>query len=211
MGHTTRRATCSEDDVPSERADLTRLLQDWKNGDPAAAERLLAASYEQLRRIARGMLRYERRDHTLQATSLVHEAYLRLFPDAPVDLASREAFFRLFATEMRRHLIDHARRRAADKRGGQFARVDADSILDNVAAPAHPDDEQLFARLDEALAVLERERPRVAAVVRLRFFASLTNDAVASALHLSPATVKRDYALGRAWLAHAIGHSTDNS
>jgi RNA polymerase sigma factor (TIGR02999 family) len=183
--------------------DVTRLLQRWREGDPDAGARVVAATYQELRRIARGAMRGERAQHTLQATALVHEAYLRLFRDAPVALASREEFLRLMATEMRRHLIDHARRRRADKRGGGAVHEPVDEI-DLPAAAAEESPEVFLARLDAALDKLMVEHPRVADVIRLRFMGDLSIEEAARALKLSAGTVKRDYALGRAWLAREL-------
>jgi len=190
--------------MAGDSAELTRLLQQWRSGDRDAADRLMTATYDQLRRAARAFLRRERRDHTLQATALLHEAYLRLFRDQPVDLASREEFFRLVAAQMRRQLIDHSRRRGAEKRGGGLVRADFEKAVDAIAVRQNGTDEQLFVRLEEALTRLERDHPRPAEIVRLRFFGALSNEEVAAALGLSTGTVKRDFAFARAWLAQAL-------
>ena len=187
--------------------DLTRLLERWSKGDQGAVEPLLAASYQQLRRSARGMMRGERAGHTLQATDLVHEAFLRLFHGGVVDARSREAFFRLMAAQMRRHLIDHARRRGARKRGGDVIRADiADiEILAPRAVAVDPDDaEAYFARLDAALRLLAEQHPRSAHVIQERVFADRSIEETAEALGISAGTVKRDYAFGRAWLAREM-------
>lgn len=187
-----------------EDSPVTELLHKWRAGDPAAGDELLAATYEQLRRVARGFLRGERRDHTLQPTALVHEAYLRLFRDQPLALDSRAAFFRLVAAQMRRELIDHARKRDAVKRGGGRARADFESVIGAIPAAEFTEDEQLFARLDEALGRFEQEHPRAASVVRLRYFAGLSNEEVAARLEIGSATVKREFAFSRAWLAREL-------
>jgi RNA polymerase sigma factor (TIGR02999 family) len=187
-----------------QRGELTRLLRQWRDGDREAAERLLAVTYQELRRMARGLLRGERQHHTLQATALVHEAYLRLFRDEPVDLESREAFFRLVAAQMRRELIDHARRRDAVKRGGGLARADFEDVVGRIAAPEEGSREEIFDRLEAAMRRLEQEYPRVLKVVELRYFAGLSNDDAAAQLGLSAGTVKRDFAFARAWLAKAM-------
>ncbi len=184
---------------------LTQLLARWRTGDEDAANGLLAATYEQMRRVARGFLRHERGDHTLQATALVHEAYLRLFKDQPVDLESREAFFRLVAAQMRRELIDHARKRRAVKRGGGLVEADFDDVIGSVPALEGSSNEEVFQRLDEALATFEGEHPRAGQVVRLRYFGGMSNDEVAAELNLSSGTVKRDFAFARAWLGRALG------
>jgi RNA polymerase sigma factor (TIGR02999 family) len=189
---------------PDTDRDLTRLLQRWSQGDQDAVEPLLAASYHQLRRSARGMMRGERAAHTLQATELVHEAFLRLFHGGAVDATSRDAFFRLMAAQMRRHLVDHARRRGARKRGGDVVRADITDIdvLAAAAATADPENpEEYFARLDAALQLLATQHPRAAQVIQERVFADRSIDATAEALGVSAGTVKREYAFGRAWLA----------
>jgi RNA polymerase sigma factor (TIGR02999 family) len=185
-------------------AELTELLRKWRHGDQEAADRILAATYDQLRRVARGFLRRERQEHTLQPTALVHEAYLRLFRDEPIDLASRDEFFRLVAAQMRRQLIDHARRRGAERRGGHLFRADFDEAARDLAAPAGGSDEEVFAKLEQALAGLEKDHPRPSQVVRLRFFGGLSNEEVAKALGMSAGTVKRDFAFAKAWLARAL-------
>ncbi len=185
-------------------ADVTRLLQRWREGDANAADQLLAATYDELRRLARTFFRNERSDHTLQPTALVHEAYLRLFRDQPVDIETREAFFRLVAAQMRRELIDHARRHRADKRGGGAAKANIDDLAELIPAPEGTSVEELFAQLEELLARFAVEYSRAAKVVQLRFFANLSNEAVAATLGLSTGTVKRDFAFARAWLAREL-------
>lgn len=188
-----------------EPAHLTELLHKWRDGDLSAADELLSATYDQLRRVARGFLRGERRDHTLQPTALVHEAYLRLFKDHPLDLESRDAFFRLVAAQMRRELIDHARKRDAAKRGGGRPRADFDDVIGAVPAVELTEKELLFGQLDEALARFEREHPRAASVIRLRYFGGLSNEEAAAKLGVGSATVKRDFAFARAWLTRELG------
>jgi RNA polymerase sigma factor (TIGR02999 family) len=190
--------------MPPTTPELTELLARWRRGDGEAADRLLAATYEQLRRLARGFLRRERPDHTMQPTALVHEAYLRLFKDQPVDLESRDAFFRLVAAQMRRELIDHARRHHAVKRGGRLVKADFEEVIGAVPASEAASDEEIFVRLETALARFEHEHPRAGRVVRLRFFGGLSNDEVAEALDLSSGTVKRDFTFARAWLAREL-------
>jgi RNA polymerase sigma factor (TIGR02999 family) len=187
-------------------ASVTELLKQWRRGDQDAADRVVAATYQELRRLARAIMRGERANHTLQATALVHEAYLRLFKDAPVDMESRPAFVRLMAAQMRRHLIDHARRRAADKRGGGIAH----EPIDPAAPPAiskdqEEDPEEYLARLDRALDKLALEHARVAEIIRLRFVADLSIEDTARQLGMSTGTVKRDFAFGRAWLSRELG------
>ena len=188
----------------ADKAELTQLLLEWRQGKRDAPDRVLEATYDELRRVARGMMRGERSDHTLQATALVHEAYLRLFRDEPIDLESRGAFFGLMAAQMRRHLIDHARQRAAVKRGGGVAKASFDEAVHQRAAD-ESNPEAFLARLDAALDSLAVDHPRVAEVIRLRFFGDLSIDATARELNLSSGTVKRDFAFGRAWLSRELG------
>jgi RNA polymerase sigma factor (TIGR02999 family) len=191
--------------VKPEPGDVSQLLQQWRSGDPQAADQVVDAVYAELRRIARGMMRGERAGHTLQPTALIHEAFLRVCRDDPVDLASRAAFLKLMAVQMKRHLIDHARRRGAGKRGGGLIHEDVDSV----EAPAiEPDgtSEEFLARLDTALDKLAVEHPRVAETIRLRFVADLGIEEAARALGVSSGTVKRDFAFGRAWMLRELGH-----
>jgi RNA polymerase sigma factor (TIGR02999 family) len=186
------------------QGQVSQLLQQWRAGDGGAADRIVAATYQELRRIARGMMRGERSNHTLQATGLVHEAYLRLFQDEPQELASKAEFLRLMAAQMKRHLIDHARRRSAEKRGGGVIHVDVGAV-DAPAFESADDAETFLARLDTALEKLTVEHPRVADIIRLRFVADLSIEATARELGLSAGTVKRDYAFGRVWLLREMG------
>jgi RNA polymerase sigma factor (TIGR02999 family) len=183
---------------------VSQLLQQWRKGNADAGEQVLAATYEELRRIARGMMRGERPNHTLQPTALVHEAYLRLFQDDPVGLASRVEFLRFMAVQMKRQLIDHARRRNADKRGAGALHKNMDDV--DVAAVAPDEDPEVFlARLDVALSKLETEHPRVAEIMRLRFMQDLSIDETAKVLKLGSGTVKRDFAFGRVWMMRELG------
>jgi len=189
--------------------DVTELLHRWSTGDAGCLDQLLDASYAQLRRSARGMMRGERPNHTLQATELVHEAFLRFCHGGPIDEASRDAFFRLMAAQMRRHLIDHARRRSALKRGGAQPHADVPDVAD-IAASSPPEEtgEVYLARLDAALEQLGLIHPRVAQVIQERFFADRTIEETAHAMGLSPGTVKSEFAFGRAWLMQAMGSAT---
>ncbi|HET9369893.1 MAG TPA: ECF-type sigma factor, partial [Vicinamibacterales bacterium] len=169
--------------------EVTRLLARWRQGDASAGDDVVQATYQELRRIARGMMRGERPQHTLQPTALVHEAYLRLFQDQPATLASRTAFLKLMASQMKRQLIDHARRRNADKRGGGQAHAN----VDDVDLPAALDDEspeQFLQRLDQALDQLAAEHPRVATIIRLRFLEDRSIEDTAKELGMSAGTVK---------------------
>jgi len=184
--------------------DISNLLDAWKRGDADAGDEVVARTYAELRRVAHGFLRRERRHHTLQTTALLHEAYLRLLRKGPGTVETREAFFRLMAAEMRRRLIDHARRRLASKRGGGAVHEPLSTSAGIPAPEAQEDIEAALARLDRALNELSASFPRTAHVVQLRFLAGLTNDEAAAELGLSPATVKREWTFARAWLAAAI-------
>lgn len=182
--------------------DLTVFLERWQAGDAHAASELLAAVYDDLRRVAGGYMRHERRSHTLQPTALLHEAWLRLDKSGPARPANREAFFHAMAGYMRRQLVDHARRRGADKRGGQLARADFDAVAGSIAAPP-AGDEQLarqLHQLDAALLELAGLNPRAAQVVEMRMFADKSVEETAEALSISVATVKRDFALAKLFL-----------
>ncbi len=180
------------------RAEVTRILQAAADGDQKASEDLLPLVYEELRRLARAQMAAEPADHTLQATALVHEAYLRLLGPGGAEEPkwdNRGHFFGAAARAMRRILIERARRVAQVKRGGGRRRVE---LHDNVPAPEENPDEMLL--LDEALKLLEQRDPRKAEVVMLRYFAGLTVAETAAALGVSPATVKSDFAYARSLL-----------
>jgi len=180
------------------QGDITRLLEAAGRGDRLAFDRLYRAVYEELRRIAQANMRREAPGHTLQPTALVNEAYLRLTPQAG-GWENRRHFFGAAASAMRRILVDHARRRLSQKRGAGAERVTLDGL--DVAAEEKELDVLL---IDEALERLGAERPRLAELVSLRFFAGLSIEDAARALDLSPATAKRDWAFARAWLQDHI-------
>jgi RNA polymerase sigma factor (TIGR02999 family) len=186
--------------------EITRLLEAWRGGDAEAGEEVVARTYDKLRRVARGYLRHERPGHLLQPTALLHEAYVRLLRTGPGGADTREAFFRLMASEMRRRLIDHARRRLADKRGGGAIHEALDSSMAGAASslPGPEENEMALAHLDGALRDLNASFPRAARVVELRFLAGLTTEATAAELGLSTGTVKREWTFARAWLAAAL-------
>ena len=175
--------------------DVTALLQQWRAGSADALEQLLPLVYEELRRVARARLRQEQPDHTLQATALVHEAYLRLMGSRTLTPQNRTHLFAVAARLMREILVDHARRKAARKRGGTATRI----VLDEaIPAPAVAMIDLLA--LDEALTELHALDPRLCRVVELRFVAGLNIDETAEALDVSPATVERDWIVSKAWL-----------
>jgi RNA polymerase sigma-70 factor (ECF subfamily) len=178
---------------------ITLLLKGWSSGDQAAAEQVLPLVYEELRRIAARQLRRERDAHTLQATAIVHEAYLRLTGEAGLEWPSRAHFFAFAAHLIRRILVDYARRRNRAKRGGGYEEV----TLTDMAGLALEKSPDLIA-LDEALSGLEKVDPRKAAVVELKFFAGLSLEEIAGQLGISQETVSRDWRRARAWLYSAL-------
>lgn len=179
----------------SQPEQVTVLLKAMTDGDENAPEKLLPIIYNDLRRLAGAYLSNERKDHTLQATALVHEAYLRLVDWQNVSWQNRAHFFAVAAQVMRRILVDHARGKKADKRGG-FGQMLA---LDEAVSFAEKKDVDLVA-LDDALKELEKSDPRQAKIVELRFFGGLTIEETAEALRISPATVKNEWSFAKAWL-----------
>jgi RNA polymerase sigma factor (TIGR02999 family) len=180
-------------------ANFTQLLSDWRSGQPQALERLTPLVYDELRRLARSYMRTERGSHTLQATAVVHEAFLRLV-QANVDLQDRQHFFALASRLMRRVLVDHAKSRSRIKRDG--------GIRDHTAAELteitlHNDVDVLV--LDEALEGLSQLEPRLAEVIELHYFGGMTYDEIAAAVGASAATVHRDIRLAKAWLLNEMG------
>ena len=176
--------------------EVTGLLRSWRQGDAAALDRLVPLVYDELRRVARGHLRRERPGHVLQATALVHEVFLRLVDVDRMTVTSRTHFFAMSARLMRQILVDHARRRRADKRGGGATVIG----LDEVAPAAAPTSGLDVLALDEALDALSSFDARQCRVVELRFFAGLSIPEVADALGVSTATVEREWAMAKAWL-----------
>lgn len=174
---------------------ITQLLLKWSSGDQEAAERVLPLVYGELRRIAARQLRRERDAHTLQATAIVHEAYLRLVGQAGLEWPSRAHFYAFSAHLIRRILVDHARRRNRAKRGGLAEKITLVEMAD-LALEKSPD----LVALDEALSNLEKQDPRKATVVELKFFAGLTLEEIAAQLGISSETVSREWRRARAWL-----------
>lgn len=178
--------------------EVTELLNAAGAGDAHALDRVLPLVYEELRRLAESYFRGERTEHTLQTTALVHEAYLRLVNAPNLNWENRRHFFGIAAQAMRQILVDHARRRGADKRaGGRQVTLDDD----NVGADAATDD---VIGVDEALQRLAQTSPRAARVVELRYFAGLSIEQTAETLDVSVATVKRDWLSARAWLQREL-------
>ena len=178
---------------------VTQLLHAAADGEVEAAEKLFPVVYEQLVFLARAQMQHESSGHTLQATALVHEAYLRLVGNEKVSWASRAQFFNASANAMRKILIDHARRRDRLKRGGDRQREPLDG--QDVAAVESSDD---ILSLDVALERLEVVDERAAQIVKLRFFAGLSVEDTAAALNLSGRTVKREWAFARAWMYQSL-------
>jgi len=186
-------------------SDVTRILSAIDQGDPRAAEQLLPLVYGELRKLAAQKLSQEAPGQTLQATALVHEAYLRLVHGEKVlDWNGRAHFFAAAAEAMRRILVDRARRKRRAKHGGDRRRVDLDEAL----AVTDPHDDLLA--LDEALTQLAQREPAKAELVKLRYFAGLSLEEAAACLGISRATAKRYWAVARAWLFDALSETGDN-
>jgi RNA polymerase sigma-70 factor (ECF subfamily) len=179
---------------------VTQLLLEWGAGDRDALDRLLPVVFDELRRLAHSYLRRERADHTLQPTALVNEAYLRLVDQRGFTWQNRAQFFGIAANLMRQILVDHARKRAAEKRGGSDKRR---LSLTQAGLVAHEPEVDVLA-LDEALGRLNEFDPQQARVVELKFFAGLTIEETAEVLNVSHATVEREWKLARAWLRREL-------
>jgi RNA polymerase sigma-70 factor, ECF subfamily len=197
---------------------VTQLLAQWRDGDERAFAQLSALMYEELRQLAQRHLRRERSNHTMQKTALVNEAFVRLVGQQSVDWQSRAHFIGLASKLMRRVLVDYARARLADKRGGGVGVLS----LDEMAAPepdeapdttptalqhldAHTQEE--VSAIDQALLRLEQIDERQAQIVEMRYFGGLTVEQTAEAIGISEATVKREWTLARAWLRRELGKS----
>lgn len=178
---------------------VTLLLERWSAGDRKAAERVFPLLYDELRRIATRQLRRERADHTLQATAIVHEAYMRLAGQQGLEWPNRGHFLAYSAHLIRHILVDYARGRNRAKRGGLAEKITLSEMAD-LALEKHPD----LVSLEEALAGLEKIDPRKAAIVEMKFFAGLTIEEIAEQLGVSPKTVNREWRRARAWLYSAL-------
>jgi RNA polymerase sigma factor (TIGR02999 family) len=179
---------------------VTRLLQRWREGDASARDELFPLVYADLKRLARHQLRRERPNHTLQPTALVHELYLRLAEGRGIQWNCRTHFFGIAAKLLRQVLVDHARATGAQKRGGGGVRI----LLDEAVAILSVRELDLV-QLDDALIRLTSFDPRQCEIVELRFFGGLSIEDTAEAMGLSPATVKRDWTIARAWLYREMG------
>ena len=198
---------------------VTQLLAEWRDGSERALAQLSSILYDELRELAHRHLRRERADHTIQKTALVHEVFVRLVAQQSVDWQGRAHFFGLASKLMRRILVDYARARAANKRGGGAPVVSLDELAqpeDDGSAPdrtptalqhldAHTQDD--VAAIDAALTRLEKVDGRQAQIVEMRYFGGLTVEQTAEAIGISAATVKREWTLARAWLRRELGKS----
>jgi RNA polymerase sigma factor (TIGR02999 family) len=183
--------------------NITQLLIAWSDGDPAALNQLVPLVNEELRRLARSYMRRERPDHTLQTTALVNEAYLRLVEQKHMSWQSRAHFLAIAAQLMRRILVDYARRRQYQKRGGGAIQVTL-GHADEVGNERPPD----LVALDEALASLAEIDPRRSRVVELRFFGGLSIEETAEVLKVSPTTIERDWTIAKAWLHMSVNRQS---
>ena len=187
--------------MSASQGQITRLLHDWSAGDDTAAEKLMPLVYDELRRVARSYLARQRGDHTLQATALVHESYLRLVGARDTDWRSRAHFFRVAARAMRQILIDHARAHSTAKRGGSGVTL---SLEEARELPTKNAVEVLA--LNSALENLARHHRREGEVVELKFFGGLSTREISELLQVSEKTVLRDWDFARAWLLRELNH-----
>lgn len=183
---------------PGAPGDVTQLLKAMHNGDQAAADRLLPLVYSELHRLAQAYMRRERPDHTLQATALINEAYVRLAGE-DIDWTNRAHFIGLAAHVMRQVLVDYARRHHAERRAGGLQRVEMNDDL-----AVSPDRLDEVASIDQALTRLATHNPRQARVVELRYFGGLSVEQIATILQVAPRSVKRDWSLARIFLAREL-------
>jgi RNA polymerase sigma factor (TIGR02999 family) len=188
-----------EPELPDSSPQITNRLIAWGNGDAGALDDVIRAVYAELHRMAANYLQWEAGQHTLQPTALVHEAYLRMIDQTLVNWQNRAQFFGVAAQMMRRILVDHARTKHRDKRGGPAKKLSLDEAV-NLAEPIRPD----LVALDDALKGLAEIDERKSRVVELRFFGGLSVDETAEVLEVSPQTVLRDWKLAKAWLYQEI-------
>ncbi|HEY3137974.1 MAG TPA: ECF-type sigma factor [Blastocatellia bacterium] len=186
--------------------DVTLLLLEWRDGDESALDRLMPLVYDELRRLARRCLRRERAGHTMQTTTLVHEAYLRLVDASRVPWHDRAHFFAIAAKLMRRVLVDEARKRCYKKRGGEFTRTLLNEVM-MITPERSPD----LIALDEGLDRLAKFAPRKCRVVELRFFGGLSMEETAEALGVSTDIVKREWRTAKLWLLHELGGDVEQN
>jgi RNA polymerase sigma factor (TIGR02999 family) len=187
-------------------ADVTRLLLEWSQGDEGALKKLIPVVYRELHRLARYYMSHERPGHTLQSTALIHEAYQRLIDTPHIGWQDRNHFFAVCAQLMRRILVDYARSRRYQKRGGGIQLVPLEEALMTSSEPARD-----LVALDEALTALATVDARKAKVVELRFFGGLTAEETAQVLNVAPDTVLRDWKIAKVWLLRELTGSTDGT
>jgi RNA polymerase sigma-70 factor, ECF subfamily len=181
--------------MAADSTEINLILDQYRDGRAEGFEKLIALVYDDLRKLAAWQLQAERPDHTLQPTALVHEVYLKLAAQNPVDWQNKAHFFAVAAQVMRHVLVDYARTRLREKRGGPQAKI----ALEDALKLASPSDPQLIA-LDDALTALAEKDPRKSLIVELRYFAGLSIEETAEALGVSITTVKREWTLAKAWL-----------
>ena len=179
--------------------DVTQLLREWSRGDQSVVDQLTPLVYSELRRLADGYMRRERADHTLQPTALIHEAYIRLIQQSQPEWHSRSHFFRFAAHLMRQILVDHARTRRAEKRGGDVERVPFEEA--SVAVTHEALD---VVAVDQALERMASFDQRKAQILELKFFGGMTEEEIAEALGISVRTLGRELRLAKAWMAQAL-------
>jgi RNA polymerase sigma factor (TIGR02999 family) len=189
------RAQISGEARTADPKEVTQLLADWSQGDGAALEKLAPLVYEELRRLAHHYMEGQRRDHTLQTTALVNEAYLRLADQRRPNFTNRSHFFAVAAKAMRQILVNHAKALQSQKRGGDVAKVQLDE-----GALVSPEQPRSILDLNEALERLATLDSRKAQVVELRYFGGLKQDEIAEVLKISTVTVRRDWVFAKAWL-----------
>ena len=187
---------------PDLRRDVTTLLLDWRGGDEQALVELMPLVYKQLREIARRLLRHERSRQTLETASLVHEAYLRLVEIDRVNWKNRTHFYAMSARVMRRVLVDHARYRRREKRGGDLGRVEASKLTYFQREPP-----PAVLAVDEAMHELAKHDAQLAQLVELRFFGGLGRDEIGEILGVSGSTITRRWVVARAWLIRYLGRA----
>lgn len=185
--------------MSSPPSDVTQLLREWSRGDQSVVDQLTPLVYSELRRLADGYMRRERPDHTLQPTALIHEAYIRLIQQSQPEWHSRSHFFRFAAHLMRQILVDHARTRRAEKRGGDAEKVPFDDMA--IVAASEPVD---VLAVDEALERMASFDPRKAQTLELKFFGGMSEEEIAQALGISVRTLGRELRLAKAWMAKAL-------
>jgi len=179
--------------------EITALLRAWSNGDHAALERIAALVYDELHRMARHYMQDERKANTLQTTALVNEVFLRLLDVKNVDCQQRAQFFTITAQMMRRILVDAARARESEKRGGGALKVNVEE-----AALLSPERDSSLIALDDALTAFAAVAPRQARLVELRYFGGMSEDEISEILNISPRTIRRDWEFARTWLMREL-------